>query len=121
MIAGREARHTRADLLDHPGALVPEHGRRVTGGIDTAGGVEVGVANAAGRQAHQHLTGARPVEVDLLDHERPGELLENGGADLHGGNLTGERQRTGRTRGRRPATATVRCHEADPGAAGSTR
>ncbi len=84
MIAGREAGHALAHVLDNPGALVPEHGRRIAGGIGAAGRVEIGVTDAAGRQAHKHLTGAGPVELDVTDDERLGELLENCGADLHG-------------------------------------
>ena len=92
MVAGRDARHALADLLDDPRALVPEHGGGVAGGIGATGGVEVGVADAAGREAHEHLTGSRPVELDLLDDERLGELLENGGANLHGADPNAKRQ-----------------------------
>ena len=84
VVAGRHARHALADLLDHARALVPEHGRGVAGGVGAAGRVEVGVADPAGREAHEHLAGSRPVELDVLDDERLGELLENGGANPHG-------------------------------------
>ena len=50
-----------------PDALVAEHRRRVAGGVGAAGGVEVGVADAAGRQAHEHLARPRPLEA-----RRPG-------------------------------------------------
>ena len=84
MIAGREAGDALADRLDHARALVAEHGGRVAGRVGAAGRVEVGVADAAGGEAHQHLARPRPVELDVLDDERLGELLEYGGADLHG-------------------------------------
>ena len=57
---------------------------RVAGRVGAAGRVEVGVTDAAGREPHEHLARPRPVELDVLDDERLGELLENGGADLHG-------------------------------------
>ena len=69
--------------LDDAGALVAEHGGRVAGGVGAAGGVEVGVADAAGGEPDEHLARAGPVELDVLDDERLGELLEHGGADLH--------------------------------------
>ena len=55
VVAGRERVDAGADRLDHAGALVAEHGRRVAGGVDARGRVEVGVADAAGDQPHQHL------------------------------------------------------------------
>ena len=72
-----------ADLLDHAGALVPEHGRRVAGGVGAGGGVEVGVADAAGGESDQDLAGARLGQLDLLHAERLAELLEHRGAHLH--------------------------------------
>jgi hypothetical protein len=43
------------------------------------------VADTAGGEPHQHLARPRPVEINLLHDEPLGELLEDGGADLHGG------------------------------------
>ena len=83
VIAGREARHALAHGLDHARALVAQHGRRVAGGIGAARGVHVGVADAAGGQPDEHLARPRPVQLDVLDHERLSELLEHGRADLH--------------------------------------
>ena len=83
VVAGRERRDVRADLLDDAGALVPENGRRVAGGIGARRRVEVGVADAAGHEADEHLARARLGELDLLHDERRAELLEDGGADLH--------------------------------------
>ena len=56
-----------ADLLDDARALVPEHGRRVAGGVGAGGRVEVGVADAAGDEPDEHLAGPRLGQVDLLD------------------------------------------------------
>ena len=80
------------------------------------------MADAAGAEAHQHLAGLRPLELDVLDDERLGELLENGGADLHRQTLKGSDPlrvvggygRTGQIRVRRPATLTVLFHEREP-------
>ena len=57
-VAGRHGRHALADLLDHAAALVPEDGGRVAGGVGAGRRVEVGVADAAGQQPHEHLAGA---------------------------------------------------------------
>ena len=73
----------RADRLDDAGALVAEHRRRVPGGIDTRRRVQVGVADAAGDEAHQHLARLRLGQLELLDLERCSELLEDRGANLH--------------------------------------
>ena len=69
--------------LDDAGALVPEHGRRVAGRVGARRRVEVGVADAAGDEADEHLARARLGELDLLHDERLAELLEYRGADLH--------------------------------------
>ena len=76
-----------ADRLHHARALVAEHRRRVAGRVGARRGVQVGVADAAGDQAHQHLARARLGQIDLLDRERLPELLEDGGADLHAGRV----------------------------------
>ena len=83
VVAGRDRGDPVADLLDHPGALVAEHGRRVARRIGARGRVQVGVADPAGFEPHQHLARARLGQVDLLDRQRLPELLEHGGADLH--------------------------------------
>ena len=72
-----------ADALDDAGALVAEHGRRVAGRVCSGRGVEVGVADAAGDEADEHLAGLRLGQIDLLHLERRAELLQHGGADLH--------------------------------------
>ncbi len=72
------------DLLHHTGAFVAEHTRRVAGRVGSGGRVQVGVADAAGREPDERLARLRLVEVDLLDGERLSELLQDGGADPHG-------------------------------------
>ena len=69
--------------LDDAGALVTEHARRVARRIGARGGVEVGVADTARDEPDEHLARPRLGELDLLHHERPAELLEHRGADLH--------------------------------------
>ncbi len=83
VVAGRERGDPVADPLDDAGALVPEHGRGVAGGVGAGGRVEVGVADATGDEPHEHLAGARLGQVDLLDRERCSELFEDGGPDSH--------------------------------------
>ena len=83
VVAGRERVDAVADPLDDAGALVPEHGRRVAGRIGAGRGVEVGVADAAGDEANEHLARLRLGELELLHLERRAEVLQHGGADLH--------------------------------------
>ena len=83
VVAGTDERDALAHPLDDACALVAEHARRVAGRVGARGRVEVGVAHAARDEAHEHLARLRLREVDLLDRERPTELLEHGGADLH--------------------------------------
>ena len=71
VIAGRDERDAVADALDDTGALVAENARRIAGRVGAGGGVEVGVADAAGGEPHEHLAGLRLGEIDLLDDERP--------------------------------------------------
>ena len=85
-----------ADRLDDAGSLVAEHARGVAGRVGAGGGVEVGVAHAAGVHADEHLAGPGPVELDVLDDERPAELLEDCCADLHGRDATAFRLDTRR-------------------------
>ena len=95
----------KRDSLPHPlddaGSLMTEDARRVTGRIGARGRVQVGVANAAGDEANQHLAGPRLRELDLLNNERLAERLEHGSANLHATTI-----KVGRA-GLEPATACV--------------
>jgi hypothetical protein len=83
VIARGERADIGADRLDHPGPLVPQHGRRVAGGVGAGGGVEVGVADPAGMQANQHLARPRLGQLDLLHRQWLSEFLQHRGAHLH--------------------------------------
>jgi hypothetical protein len=63
---------------------MPEHARRVAGRVRARRRVEVGVADTARLEAHEHLPRLGLGQVHLLDDERLAELLEYCGADLHG-------------------------------------
>ena len=84
VVARSQRAHAVADRLNDARALVPEHRGSVAGRVGAGGGVHVGVAHAARRQPHEHLPGARSSKLELLHDERLAELLEHGGADLHG-------------------------------------
>ncbi len=84
VIARRDQLHARADALDDSRALVPQHARRVAGRIGTRGRVQIRVAHAAGCEPDEHLAVLRLGKIELLNDERLPELLEHGGADLHG-------------------------------------
>ena len=64
VIAGRDQPCVLADPLDDAGALVPEHGRCVSGGIGARGRVEIRVADAARLEPHERL--ARPRLLELI-------------------------------------------------------
>ena len=83
VIAGLERRHALAEALDDAGALVAEHGRRVTRRVGAGGRVEVGVADAARNEPDENLARLRLGEIELLHRERRAELLQHRGADLH--------------------------------------
>ena len=83
VVSGRDGRDAVADLLDYTGAFMPEHGRRVAGGVGAGRRVQVGMADAAGHEANEDLAGLGLGQIDLLHLERPAELLEYRGSDLH--------------------------------------
>ncbi len=83
VVTGHDAGHPAADVLDNAGPLVPEHGRRVAGGVSAGSGEEVGVADAAGNEANEHLAVPRLGEIELLNLERGTELLQDCCARLH--------------------------------------
>ena len=45
--------------------------------------MQIAVADAGGRGAHQHLAAPRLVDLDRLDRQRLMHLAENRGLDLH--------------------------------------
>ncbi len=66
MIADREAGDVLAQRLDHPGALVAEDQRPAARAERAVGEVQVGVADAGGRDPDQHLAGTRSFEQHPL-------------------------------------------------------
>ena len=83
VVARRDERDAVAHALDDAGALVAEHARHVAAGIGARRRVEVGVADAARDEPDERLAGLRLGQLDVLDDERPSELLEHGCAYLH--------------------------------------
>src|SRR5207302_8538551 len=70
-----------SDLLHDPGRLVTKHHRqrmRIVAGDD----VQVAVADAVGLPAHQHLVRAGIEHLDVLDHERLLDLVQDRGRRL---------------------------------------
>ena len=67
MVADRNRADALTYRLNNAGALMTEHGRRVAGRVNTRGRVEVGVADAAGNEPHQHLAGLRFGKVNLAN------------------------------------------------------
>ena len=74
-----------ADLLDHAGALVPEHRRRVAGRVSARGGVEIRVTYAARHETHEHFPSLRLVQLHLAHRERLPELFQYGSSHTHRG------------------------------------
>jgi hypothetical protein len=71
---------TGADLLDDPDALMA--GNEWGGGLDwpvAAGGVDVGVAEPAGFDLHEHLFGAWHWDRNVLDREGLVKGVNDGG------------------------------------------
>ena len=83
VIALGDGGDTLADALDDAGALVTEYGRRVAGRVCARRRVEIGVADPARDQPHEHLAGLRLSQVELLHLERGAEPLEHRRPDLH--------------------------------------
>src|SRR5947209_14131682 len=91
-----EADPAVADALDHACALVAEHARRVAGRVGPGRRVQVRVADPARREPDERFPRLRLLELDVLDDERLPELLEDGGADLHGRDaMRRQRRRSG--------------------------
>ena len=75
VVAYRNRSYTLTDRLNYASALVAEHRRRVAGRVNARGRVEVCVADAAGDEPHQHLTGLRFSKVNLANNERLAEFF----------------------------------------------
>ena len=83
VVALGDERDAVAHALDDAGSLVAEDARHVAAGIGPGRRVEIGVAHTAGHKPDEHLAGLWLVQLDVLDDERPSELLQHGGAYLH--------------------------------------
>lgn len=84
MIAPPGEGHLGAHRLDHAGALVAQHDRpRI--GERTLDHLQIGVAEPARVQADQHVVGAEGPERHALDDERPADLVQDRGAEVHAG------------------------------------
>ncbi len=84
-VAGGDVRDARADRLDDAGALVPEHDRPAAVAQVALGEVQVGVAHARSRHAHEHLVVLGRVQQQPLDAHRQAVALEHGRLDLDRG------------------------------------
>jgi hypothetical protein len=68
-VAGRHARHIRADRLDHAGCLVPEQVREVVANAALTV-MQVGVTHAAGLDCDKRLTRTRIGHAHRRDADR---------------------------------------------------
>jgi hypothetical protein len=66
MIAGIGSLHRLADPFHHSSAFVPQHDRARTTALAE---INVGMANPAGHQAHQHLIIPRTFHFQALDFQ----------------------------------------------------
>jgi hypothetical protein len=82
MVARLERLHARTGLLHDTRGFVPEDERERLGQV-ALDDVQVAVADAAGRDADEHLAFLRRGEVDLENLDRPARLPEDGGLRLH--------------------------------------
>src|SRR5947207_8766011 len=84
VIAGAHGRDLGAHSLHDPGALVPEDERPVERvAPDAVDDVQIAVAHARRRRAHEDLTAPRLVDLDRFDRERLVNLAKDGGLDVH--------------------------------------
>src|SRR5262249_25591622 len=89
VVAGGDGGHAVPAPLDDTRALMTQHRRRVTGRVGARGREQIGVADAARDETNKDLARLRLCQLDVLHLERPAELLEHCGTDLHdGGNTT---------------------------------
>ena len=92
MIARLHGAHFGAHLLDHAGALVPQHGgQRI--GVGAFHEMQVGVADAGGDGADQNLVRAGLADLHVFDLEGLAHFAQDGG--FHGflpGFMAGHKQ-----------------------------
>jgi hypothetical protein len=81
-IAGRESVDAGTDVLDHAGALVTQHDGDRDALPGAVGGVQAGVADAAGGHPYEHLSPPGRLELQIFHAERLALLVEHRG--LHG-------------------------------------
>jgi hypothetical protein len=77
VVARGETAHSRSDLLDDSSAFVAEDDGKI-GRMDALRHVQVGVANAARRNANLQLARLGRVELEFLDDERLFERVKDG-------------------------------------------
>jgi hypothetical protein len=85
MVAHCHVADAAADGLDDGAALMAENDRKQPFGITARQGVGIGVADAGGDVANQHLAGARFGHVDFDQFERASRGKRDGGTALHCG------------------------------------
>ena len=68
------------DLLDDAGSFIAEHDRHRHARPRAVGGVQAGVADAAGGHAHADLARARRLQLDVLDLQRRALLEQHRGS-----------------------------------------
>jgi len=78
VVARGETADSRSDRLDDSSAFVAEDDGKI-GRMDALRHVQVGVANAARRDADLQLARLRRVELEFLDYERFFEGVKDGG------------------------------------------
>ena len=83
VVAERDRADPLTDGLHDTRTLMSEHGGRVSRRIDSRSAVHVGVTHTTGDEPDQHLARPWVSQVQLLDDERTGELLQHRGAYPH--------------------------------------
>jgi len=98
VIADSEAGHARSDFHHHARAFVAQNGGEETLAVQTVQRIGVGVADPRRLDLDQHLTRARPLQIDLDDLERTFGFERNGGAGFHDAGSFGRPYRSRRGR-----------------------
>jgi hypothetical protein len=81
MVPDSHALHLFADSLGHSGAFMAQHHRTGTARVAE---INVGMANAAGHQAHQDFFLAGAFKLEAFDPQRTSRLAQHGGTDSEG-------------------------------------